>query len=142
MSYFFTRMLFNAIKKHFFLLIIIYFGCCKPNKRCHNSLEIVNKSNNKIFLCKKMGKFNTNLYILDVFAELEKDETYKDSFRKSCIEKVFTETNPYSFYVVDPIKHTSEFMHEDSLVTKNKILKEYNLTGEEIKDRNFKIIYQ
>ncbi len=88
-----------------------------------------------------MENFGSGLYNLSIVAELEQGGIYKKNTGKSCIEKIYTETNPYSFYVVDPSKHAKEEYILDSLYTKNKILKEFNLTGLEIKNSNFVIEY-
>jgi hypothetical protein len=125
----------------FLIFIVIVLIGCKPNKRCHNSLEIINNSDTIVNLCVLLQDGNTSNYFLDIKKQLKQGESMVDNFGKSCLEKAYSANRPYNFFMVNPSKYNSGLFLLDSIYKKSKILKEYNLTSDNIKNFNYKIFY-
>ena len=62
---------------------------------------------------------------------------------RGCWEKKLINGVNFEFYVVDPVKYntTNVFYNCDSIEVKNKILKRYSLTLDDLKKSNYTIHY-
>lgn len=130
------------MKQIMFILISIILmsgNCKKEGKDCHRSITIINKS--IIYSTKLIDGANTSTCLLTKNSTLQNNEIYEERLN-SCWESRLTNNNTFEFYIVDPIKfNMGGFYTCDSLEIKNKILKHYNLTLDDLKNMNWTVTY-
>ena len=134
-----------TIKHTLFLFPFLFtlFGstCKKEGENCHHSIIITNKSSGDVVYATKARSGTTDLYNLQGKV-LISDELH-DANGKDCWENKLSKGRIYEFFIVDPSQFNDPtvFYSIDSIEIKNKILKRYNLTLDDLKNTNFKVTY-
>lgn len=126
----------------FCLLIFLSSTCKKEGDNCHKNIII---KNNSAYTVLYALRFTTGVTNTKCFLEgfnLTPNETVKyDS--KYCWEDKLSNGKTVEFYIVDPIKYnTKPFYNCDSIEIKNKVLKHYVLTLNDLKRDDFMVIYK
>ena len=124
-----------------FLFTLFGSTCKKEGKNCHHSIIITNESSGDVVYATKARSGTTDLYNLQG-AKLSIGQSY-DEGRRSCWEYSLSNGRVYEFFIVDPSQFNDPtvFYSVDSIEIKNKILKRYNLTLDDLKKINFKVAY-
>lgn len=131
-----------VVMKNIFIYIfcILLFSNAKCKKECHSEVLIINNSNQDIISALKINDPNGNCVLsgeVIKVGELDKRST------RGCWEKKLINGVNFEFYLVDPVKYntTNVFYNCDSIELKNKILKYYSLTLDDLKKSNFTVHY-
>ena len=122
------------------LLVLSATTCKKEGADCHKTITIINNSNQDVIPAFKFTDPN-NKCILSGSA-IKPGESYKDD-RKECWENKISATNPYDVYIVDPVQYNppNVFYSCDAIEIKNKALKHYVLTLDDLKKTDFTVTY-
>lgn len=125
-----------------FWMILMSSTCKKEDSDCHAYINIKNRSDKEVVFgistLNSEGKCNIDGRTIAV------DNTYKYYPFIGCIENSLKGTNSsMEVYVVDPEKYNNpnEYYDCDSIAIKNRILKQYTLTLDDLKQNNFTITY-
>ena len=123
------------------LLVLSASTCKKEGVDCHYNISIINNSSSEIIFaipiknpdgkCKLDGKTIT------------KGETYNYRPYNFCIEESLNYNSSLEIYIVDPSQYNDPYIYYncDSIEIKNKVLKHYVLTLDELKRINFMVTY-
>lgn len=123
--------LFNYI----FLFLFFIYAC--KNKCVHN-VYIYNDTNQSIIFAQVLGPYPNN-------CSLEEDEIkpnqYHTEYRR-CWKKELPSGRTFDFYLIDTAGYLSNIKYVcDSIELKNKILKRYSLTLDDLKKSNYTVHY-
>jgi hypothetical protein len=114
---------------------------CKKEE-CHSTIYVKNESKDSVIVGRRfkdaVGRCNIDGWTL------RSGETYEKRAYKGCIEDNMPDGSTYEIYIVDPLQFAGNtvFYQCDSLEIKNKILKRFNMTLQELKSNNFTMIYR
>lgn len=126
------------------LIIFSASTCQKEEKNCHKTITVINNSNSKVIYSTILyDALNSSKCLLSKRAELEPDESYEENL-KMCWEDELKQRD-FEFFIIDTLNfNESGFYGCDSIEYKNKILKHYILTKDDLevlKQNNFTITY-
>ena len=128
------------------LLLVAYIllssnSCKRESSRCHKSLIVINKSKQSVHFA-YMFITPTNECMLNG-PIYKPNDSLVEKYRGWCVEDVYKDGYNYVVYVVDiSMYDTSKNIPCDSVKYHYKILKEYNLTLQDIRNQNFVIKYE
>lgn len=114
---------------------------CKKEE-CHSTVYVKNDSKDSVIV---------GLWVKDAFGRctingptLQAEKTYERRPYNGCIEDNLPDGATYEILIVDPLQFAGNnvFYQCDSLEIKNKILKRFNMTLQELKSNNFTMIYR
>lgn len=127
------------------LIFVLSFSLvynCEREKDCHRKIVIKNLSSQTIIYATILynGEDTTQL-VLTRNAEIKPYEQYNDLSRICWEDRL--KNRKFEFYVADPAHfNIGGFYRYDSIYIKNKILKHYIVTLEELILNNFVIVYK
>ncbi len=130
------------------VLLFIYFllffngNCKKEGRNCHRSIQIMNKSNGSIVYALRFYNASNNSKCVLSGSTLAINESYEETL-KVCWEDDLTNGRTFEFYIIDPSQYNNPnvFYSCDSIEIKNKVLKHYVLTLDDLKKNDFIITY-
>jgi hypothetical protein len=114
---------------------------CKKDKKCHPEILIINKSNQEIIPALKAFDVNNNCVLSGT--AIKPNETYKRP-TNGCWEDQLINEITFDLYIIDPVKFnaTNVFYSSDSIEIKNKVLKHYVFSLDDLNNRNFILVYE
>ncbi len=122
-----------------FLFTLSAADCYKLGPNCHDSITILNNTNDTII-------FALNFYYGDLCQiggpVIEPDGSFSFNI-SSCWENELIDGREQEFYIVDPNNYNASgvFYYCDSIEIKNTVLKHYVLTLADLQNNDFKINY-
>lgn len=117
--------------------------CKKEGENCHHSIIIRNKSANPIRPASMFTTIQQGQKKCGLGGEILLPDTEFKRDSRSCWEDVLSKGKTFELYIIDPSLYNYEgFYNCDSITIKNKILKYYNLSLEDLKRSNFTITYE
>jgi hypothetical protein len=121
-------------------LLLFAEANCKKDKDCHREITIINKSNQDVIRAFNMKNTSNNCNLSGSI--IKSGDSYKQDSRE-CWENVVSDTKPYDLYIIDTAKYNAPtiFYSCDSIEIKNKVLKHYVLTLDDLKKNNFTVTY-
>ncbi|PJB59612.1 MAG: hypothetical protein CO098_02495 [Bacteroidetes bacterium CG_4_9_14_3_um_filter_41_19] len=128
-----------------FILLLFFFSasqCKKEGDDCHRSIRIVNNSDSTVIYSTILyNGINPSQCLLTEDAVISPKEYYIE-YSIVCLEDRL-ESSDYTFFIVDP-QHFNDggFYSCDSIEFKNKVLKHYVLTLDDLKNSDFVVTYQ
>lgn len=126
----------------FFLLPLMSGTCKKEGKDCHYNITIKNNSGNEIIaaipLINANGKCRLDGKLIN------KGGSYEYRPFNFCIENSLSSGTTQDIYIIDPTLYNAidTYYKCDSIKIKNKVLKHYVLTLDDLKRDNFTVTYQ
>jgi len=124
------------------LLSLTAGTCKKEGKDCHYQIKIKNNSGNEIIAAIPLVNANNK-------CRLDGEKINKGGFFdyrpfNFCIENSMSSSTTQDIYIIDPALYNSidTYYNCDSIEIKNKVLKHYVLTLEDLKQTNFTVTYQ
>ncbi len=123
------------------ICLMLISSTCKKEEDCHSYIDFTNQSEKDIIFGLRATDFKGNCRLDG--NKVMKNETFDFRPYNSCIEDNLNSNTPLDIYIVDSDKYNepSVFYDCDSIEIKNKILKHYKLTLEDLKKLDFTIIY-
>ena len=114
--------------------------CKKEDKRCHREFKIKNLSNGSIIRALNMQNTSNKC---NLSGSVIKPNEYYIMDRRSCWEDILAKNAKLEIYIVDTSLFNSPNVYYDcdSIEIKNKVLKHYVLTLEDLQKNNFVITY-
>lgn len=114
---------------------------CENDEDYHSFITFENQSENLVIFGLQFTNNKTDC-LLDG-PEIKKNQTYKFRPYNSWIENNLSQGKPIEIYIIDIQEYNDPhvFYDCDSIAIKNKILKQYTLTLEDLKRNDFKIVY-
>ena len=126
------------------VIILISTNCVDYNREnCHNSITIVNNSDNDIYYYPNSNYPDTS--IVDPNPANSGNEfriekySYKNDTHNSCIEGKYLIVNKYIYFIYNA--QTIDAMPWDTVKKKYLILKRYDLTLQDLQQMNWTITY-
>ena len=115
--------------------------CKKESENCHHNIIIENNSDsNVIFAILSSYDHSCRLAKKDEISARGRVEFH---LYKSCWENRLGNSDTQYIYIVDPLNFNSTAFYAcDSIEFKNRILKYYALTLNDLKRNNFTVVYQ
>lgn len=114
---------------------------CKREEDCHAYIYFNNQYDKDVLFALRFTDTHGNCTLNG--ENVSKKASY--SFRpfNSCIEEYLINEAPLEIYIIDPEEYNDPlaFYECDSIALKNKILKQYSLTLEDLKQSNFTLTY-
>ncbi len=125
------------------LLILSASTCKKESQECHYDISIKNNSNDTVIYALKYTLGNDPSKCSLGGMELKPNETYLENSGQTCWEDRLTNGGTHDFYIVDPVNYNAPGVYYDcdSIGIKNKVLKHYVLTIDDLKNNNFTVTY-
>ena len=123
--------------------IVLLFFSCRTKKYCHKQVEIVNNSAQNVVVGTFTigGNEGTCGYNKHVVILANSSIKYSLSYAgHDCVERS-DESTLLPIYIFDQNNYSAEIVDCDSLNNKNTVLKEFNLTLENLKSNNFKLVF-
>lgn len=123
--------------------IVLLFFSCRTKKNCHKQVEIVNNSAQNVVVGTFTigGNEGTCGYNKHVLIQANSSINYPLSYAgHDCFERS-DESTVFPIYIFDQNKYSDEIVDCDSLNNQNTVLKEFNLTLENLKSNNFKLSF-
>lgn len=126
------------------LILLSASTCQKEGKDCHKTITIINHSNSKVIYSTILyDALNSSNCLLSKRAELNPDESCEERL-KMCWEDELKQRD-FEFFIVDTLNFNEGGFYDcDSIEYKNKILKHYILSKDDLevlKQNNFTITY-
>jgi hypothetical protein len=117
--------------------------CHRDRLDCHHNITFKNSSSDTIIYALK-GSNGSGLCTLVFYSNADPNEDVILDLPRYCWEQELGKGKTAEMYVVDPRKFISGtgFYDCDSIPIKNKILKHYELTLDDLKKANFTIVYE
>ena len=114
---------------------------CEPNEDKHSYINFTNQSEKNVIFGLHATNFEQNCCLNG--PKVMKNNTYVWRPYKTFIEDNLNSNTPLEIYIIDSDKYNipSVFYDCDSIAIKNRILKHYTLTLDDLKKSNFTIIY-
>jgi len=114
---------------------------CKKEEDCHAYVNFVNQSEKDVYFALRASDYIGNCRLDG--NKVMKNDTFDFRPYNSCIEDNLNSNTPLDIYIIDSDKYNSPgaFYDCDSIAIKNRILKHYTLTLEDLKQSDFKILY-
>jgi len=135
------------MKLKLFLLIstIVLFAstCHREGPSCHHNIIFKNSSSDTIIYALK-GSNGSGFCALVFYSNAAPNEEATLDLPRYCWEQELGNGKTAEMYVIDPRKFISGigFYDCDSIPIKNKVLKHYELTLDDLKRNNFTITYE
>jgi hypothetical protein len=135
------------MKQVFFSLIAFFFcalKCYKEGDDCHIRYSIQNKSSQSVIYAMKIGSAGTDLCKLDGSLGILGVGETKTKQLSYCMEGEFSGGRTYDIWIVDPAFFNPPLVYYqcDSIEMRNKVLKKFELTLQDMKDANWTIVYE
>jgi hypothetical protein len=117
-------------------------SCHREGPNCHHNIIFKNNSGNSIIYALK-GSDGNGLCTMIIYSNAEPNKEVVLDLPRYCWEQELWNGKTAEMYVIDPNKSKTStgFYNCDSIPIKNKVLKHYELTLDDLKKNNFKIIY-
>lgn len=114
---------------------------CERKDDCHAYINFTNRSEKDVIFGLRFTNTKGNCCLNG--PKVMKNETYDFRPYKSCIEINLNSNTPLVLYIIDSDNYNSHnvFYDCDSIAIKNRILKQYKLTLDDLKKLNFTITY-
>jgi len=131
-----SRLFFQLLS----ILLLTSSKCNKEGNNCHHFIRILNNSENKV-LWGTVSNGNNGCRIN--VHEIGSGVSDEYSPYNSCIENRMSSNEIESIYIVDPSYYNlpNDYYSCDSIYSKNKILKHFELSLEDLKSMDFTISY-
>lgn len=122
------------------MLILTANTCQREGEDCHYNLLIRNNSGDSV---KMAYRFYYDEFCVLQGLTLKAGEAYTEHLSQQCWEDRLSGGNVQDIYIVEPSQFNDQnsYYDCDSIEIKNKVLKHYVLTLEDIKKSNFIITY-
>ncbi len=114
---------------------------CKREEDCHGSINFNNQYDKDVVFALRVTDINGNCVLHG--QKVNKKESFNFRPYNSCIEDHLKYEAPLEIYIIDSEEYNDPmaFYECDSIALKNKILKQYSLTLEDLKQSNFTLTY-
>lgn len=124
------------------LLPLISGTCKKESPSCHHNIVIKNNSRDPVLYAERsITGVSSIKCLLQGFSIMPKEDIKYDL--KYCWEDALSKGKTFELYIVDPEQYNkNEFYDCDSIEIKNKVLKHYVLTLDDLKRNDFTITYE
>ncbi|MGD9994230.1 MAG: hypothetical protein AB7S69_13120 [Salinivirgaceae bacterium] len=129
----------KLIYLYLFITSLLFSSCLENNKSCHYDILFNNESNYDIIWA-RLAYYDT---LCSLNGNIVKSkETYIDHSPRHCWEDILL-PEPYEIFIIDTSLFNNEgvFYCCDSIAIKNKVLKHYILSLEDLKQSDFTITY-
>lgn len=122
------------------LLILTANTCNNECDDCHREIIIQNNSEDSVIMASRF--YHYDLCALQGLT-LKPGDTYTFDNKSRCWEDMLSNGRTKEVYIVDPEKFNNPiiFYNCDSIEEKNKVLKHYILTLDDLKRSNFTVTY-
>jgi hypothetical protein len=123
-------------------IILVSNACPREGPSCHHDIIFKNSSSDTIIYALK-GSNGSGLCTMVFYSNANPNEDVILDLPRYCWEQELANGKTAEMYVIDPRKFNSGtgFYHCDSIAIKNKVLKHYELTLDDLKRNNFTITY-
>lgn len=121
--------------------LMLMASTCRKDEECHSNIKFENQSEQEVIFA---------LLFTDIEGKcvLSGEKVMRNdicNFRpyNSCIENNLSNDNPLDIYIIDIDKYNNPvlFYDCDSVPIKNRILKQYSLTLDDLKQNDFTLTY-
>lgn len=121
--------------------LILMSSSCEKEEDCHAYINFTNQSEQDVIFGLRSTNFEQNCCLNGT--KVMKNETFDFRPYNSCIERNLNINMTLDIYIIDSDKYNNPgvFYDCDSIAIKNRILKQYNLTLDDLKQSNFTINY-
>jgi len=132
------------MRKLLFLMLIptlMANDCTKEGKNCHRKFSVINKATDSVICATKAYWSSSGL--CNISGKVLK---YNDSYEftsHDCWENVLSNGKTQDIYIVDPSKYNNPdvYYNCDSIEIKNKVLKHFVLTLDDLQKNDFTVTY-
>ncbi len=123
------------------LSFMIMAANCKKEGDCHGIINFNNQYDKDVLFALRFTDINGNCVLNG--EKVNKKESFNWRPYNSCIEDHLIYEEPLEIYIIDSEEYNDPmaFYECDSIALKNKILKQYSLTLEDLKQSNFTLTF-